>query len=97
MFRVSFTKPQRQLLQRTRRQVRNLTATCLLIEMFETTFTESAYDDLCYLEKFEQGIILDGIEKQLSVEPATPTRKRKPLRANELSDWELRIGKFRVF
>ena len=65
--------------------------------MFETTFTESAYDDLCYLEKFEQSIILDGIEKQLSVEPATPTRKRKPLRPNELSDWELRIGKFRVF
>ena len=65
--------------------------------MFETKFTESAYDDLVHFRKSEQSVILDAIEEQLSTEPATPTRKRKPLRPNELSDWELRVGKYRVF
>lgn len=65
--------------------------------MFETLFTESAYDDLCYLKKFEQGLILDAIEEQLSTQPAVSTKNRKPLRPNELSEWELRIGKYRVF
>ena len=65
--------------------------------MFELQLSESAYYDLCYLKKFEQGLILDAIEEQLSAEPAVSTRNRKPLRPNELSEWELRIGKYRVF
>ena len=32
----------------------------------------------------------------LSYEPTTKTRNRKPLRPNEVAEWELRIGKFRV-
>ena len=64
--------------------------------MFETRLTESAYDDLSYLQKFEQSLILDAIEEHLSTEPAAQTRRKKPLRPNELSDWELRIGKYRV-
>lgn len=65
--------------------------------MFQAEFTASAYDDLLHMRKFEQSLILDAIEEQLSTEPATPTRRRKPLRTNELSDWELRIGRYRVF
>lgn len=65
--------------------------------MFETKFTESAYDDLSYFQKFEQNLIVDAIEEHLSTEPAAPTRRKKPLRQNELSEWELRIGKYRVF
>ena len=69
----------------------------MLLNMFGIEFTESAYDDLYYLKAFEQGLILDAIEAQLSAEPASPTKNRKPLRPNELSEWQLRVGKFRVF
>ncbi len=65
--------------------------------MFELEFTESAVGDLRCLRKFEQTLILDAIEKQLLWEPATETRNRKRLRPNELSNWELRAEKYRVF
>lgn len=35
--------------------------------------------------------------KQLSYEPAVPTRNRKPMRPNVIAVWELRIGNFRVY
>jgi len=65
--------------------------------MFRIEFTESASEDLDFLRKPEQRLILDAIERQLAVEPLTPTRNRKPLRPNDLSEWGLRIGKYRVF
>jgi mRNA-degrading endonuclease RelE of RelBE toxin-antitoxin system len=60
-------------------------------------FTESAFADLIYLKRFEQSLILAAIERQLTGEPLTRTRNRKPLRPNDLAMWELRIGKYRVF
>lgn len=36
-------------------------------------------------------------ERQLIHEPTKETRNRKPLRPNDLSQWELRVGDFRVF
>jgi mRNA-degrading endonuclease RelE of RelBE toxin-antitoxin system len=42
-------------------------------------------------------LILDQVEVQLSHEPACETRKRKPLEPNNLTEWELRIGDYRVF
>ena len=65
--------------------------------MFELEITDSALGDLDYFKKFEQRLILDEIETQLFVEPLTQTRNRKPLRPNDLSEWELRIDKYRVF
>ena len=59
--------------------------------------TEDAFLDLKTLLPHEQAIILAGIERQLPWEPTTETRNRKPLRPNELSDWEVRIVKYRVF
>ena len=59
--------------------------------------TPEARDDLRWLRKFEQKIIIEGIEARLQSEPATQTRNRKPLRPNDLASWELRIGKYRVF
>ena len=41
--------------------------------------------------------IIAEIEAQLSHEPAIETRNRKRLRPNELAEWELRAGRFRVF
>ena len=38
-----------------------------------------------------------ALESLLSHEPTTETRNRKRLRPNELAEWELRVGAFRVF
>jgi len=65
--------------------------------MFRTRFVDSALEDLELLQKHEQRYILSMIEHHLVLEPEMPTRKRKPLRPNSLSTWELRLGVFRVF
>ena len=65
--------------------------------MFELEITDAALDDLRYFGKYEQKRILDEIEKQLCAEPLTRTRNRKPLRPNDLSEWELRVDRYRVF
>ncbi len=41
--------------------------------------------------------VLEGIETQLRYEPAVETRNRKRLGPNDVAEWELRIGRFRVF
>ena len=64
---------------------------------FELQFSRNAIDDLNVFKKFEQKLILDAIPEQLASEPLTETRNRKPLRANELAQWELRVDRFRVF
>lgn len=65
--------------------------------MFELDFTESAIEDLRYFRKTEQNLILDNVEQQLLQEPLEITKNRKPLRPNDISAWELRIDKYRVF
>ena len=37
------------------------------------------------------------IEASLVHQPSVETRQRKPLRPNDLSAWELRVGAIRVF
>jgi mRNA-degrading endonuclease RelE of RelBE toxin-antitoxin system len=64
---------------------------------FEIRLTPTAAEHVRAYRKFEQTIILDDIEEQLRHEPTTETRNRKKLSENELSDWELRVQKFRVF
>jgi mRNA-degrading endonuclease RelE of RelBE toxin-antitoxin system len=64
---------------------------------FVVEATQSALDDLEYLKKAVQNTVLDAIETQLTVSPLTPTRNRKPLRPNDLSAWEMRVGVYRVF
>jgi mRNA-degrading endonuclease RelE of RelBE toxin-antitoxin system len=65
--------------------------------MFKTRFVESALEDLELLEKFEQRHVVSMIQQHLSLQPTTPTRRRKPLRPNDLATWELRLGALRVF
>jgi addiction module RelE/StbE family toxin len=65
--------------------------------MFEVMFTPSALEDLRHLKKRDQNVLLDAIEQQLTAEPLTQTRNRKPLRANDLSAWEVRVGALRIF
>lgn len=65
--------------------------------MFEIEFTPEAEQDLKWFRKNAQNVILDGIEAQLRYEPTVETRNRKQLRPNQTAEWELRVGKFRVF
>ena len=64
---------------------------------FTIAFTPEALDDLNSFKKFEQKILFELIETRLQYEPTMRTRHRKRLRPNRLAEWELRIGKFRVF
>ena len=65
--------------------------------VFEVTFTQSALRDLHFLRTVEQRLVVAGIERESAAEPLRETRNRKPLRPNDLSAWELRLGRFRVF
>ena len=65
--------------------------------MFDVSFTQSALDDLRHLEKASQVVVLAAIERQLPAEPLKQTRNRKPLKPNDLSQWELRVGVHRAF
>jgi mRNA-degrading endonuclease RelE of RelBE toxin-antitoxin system len=64
--------------------------------MYEIEYTPQAVEDLKWFSKREQKIILDGIEMNLRYEPTAEARNRKRLRPNEIAEWELRIGTFRV-
>ncbi len=65
--------------------------------MYEIEFTAEALSDLNSLRKFERQEVVAGIEAHLKYEPTVETRNRKSLRPNEIANWELRLGKFRVF
>ena len=65
--------------------------------MFIIAFTVSAFDDIRWFRKHEQKTIFDGIEAQLAFQPNVETRNRKSLRPNQVSEWEVRIDRYRVF
>lgn len=65
--------------------------------MFRIAFTSSALDDTQWFRKREQKVILDNTEEQLTYQPNVETRNRKKLRPNQVAEWELRIGQYRVF
>lgn len=65
--------------------------------MFEVEFTRKAVDDLRRLRKYDQKMILSAVEAQLQDQADQQTRHRKRLRPNQLAEWELRVGDFRVF
>ncbi|MEG4441599.1 type II toxin-antitoxin system RelE/ParE family toxin [Microcoleus sp. AT9_B5] len=65
--------------------------------MYSIEYTEEAFKDLEYFRKPEQQVILDEVDQQLAYQPTTETNNRKRLRPNSVAEWELRIGKYRVF
>ena len=67
------------------------------MEPFEIALTPEAVEDIGVLTTFEQRLLLDAIEARLAYEPLTETRNRKPLEPNDLSAWEMRVGRLRVF
>jgi mRNA-degrading endonuclease RelE of RelBE toxin-antitoxin system len=64
--------------------------------MYDIELSDTAKRDLKWFKKYEQEIILDGIDDNLRFEPNVETQNRKPMRPNPIAEWELRIGKFRV-
>jgi mRNA-degrading endonuclease RelE of RelBE toxin-antitoxin system len=65
--------------------------------MYEIKLSPNVQEDLKSLRKFEQKEVLKSIKEQLRYEPTVETKNRKRLDPNELAEWELRIGRFRVF
>lgn len=64
---------------------------------FTLEITEEALEDLEYFDKAAQVTIFDEIERQLAYQPLQETKNRKPLRPDSQFQWELRVGKYRVF
>lgn len=60
-------------------------------------FTEDSVEDVACFRKAERRLILDAIDRQLTREPAKAPTNRKRLRPNRLAEWELRVGRYRVF
>jgi mRNA-degrading endonuclease RelE of RelBE toxin-antitoxin system len=65
--------------------------------MFRIEFTPEALADFRSLRRFDQEQIMEAIEIQLPHQGTTLSRNRKRLRPNQLAEWVLRIGDFRVF
>lgn len=64
---------------------------------YRIEYTESAIDDIAYFKKYERVLIVTAIEEQLTHEPLRAVRNRKPMAANVLAQWEVRVGKYRIF
>ena len=64
---------------------------------YDILMSPEAVDHLRGFSAREQSLILDQIEIHLSFDPDIATRRRKRMRPNPLSPWELRIEQFRVF
>jgi mRNA-degrading endonuclease RelE of RelBE toxin-antitoxin system len=65
--------------------------------MFQINFTSDALSDIKWFSKRERKIIFSDIDVQLEHQPNIETRNRKRLRPKNVAEWELRIGKYRVF
>ena len=72
-------------------------ANCYDAPVYEIEFSTSALQDLASLRKFDQKAVLESLETQLRHQPTVETRNRKRLRPNDFAQWELRVGRFRVF
>ena len=64
---------------------------------FRIEYVPATVAHLKALTARQQSIVLDGVERHLTVDPMVATRNRKPMRSNPLAPWELRLGKLRVY
>lgn len=64
--------------------------------MFAIEFTPAAREDIHYFKRYEQNIIIEAIETQLTYQPNVETTNRFRRSPPEIADWELRVGDFRV-
>ena len=64
---------------------------------FSIRLTDSAIEDLDYFRKNERRTISEGISLFLTHDADLETKRRKRMRPNQISQWELRIDDYRVF
>lgn len=64
---------------------------------FTIRLTESAIEDLDFFRKNEGKVLAEGIALFLADDANIETKRRRPLRPNQIATWELRIGDYRVF
>jgi mRNA-degrading endonuclease RelE of RelBE toxin-antitoxin system len=64
---------------------------------YKVEYTPEAVDHLGGLTARQRATALSAAETQLAYEPSVETRNRKPMRANPLAPWELRVGSLRVY
>jgi mRNA-degrading endonuclease RelE of RelBE toxin-antitoxin system len=73
--------------------------------MYAIRFSEGVERELRALRAYDQALILDGIEEQLSQRPDVPTRRKKTLEDLTAPEewsavppiWQLHVSDFRVF
>jgi len=71
--------------------------------VYSIVYARGTDSDLANIRVHDRKRILDRLEEQLTHEPTTQTRNRKPLLGlippwdHELPIWELRIGEYRAF
>ncbi|MBX3001581.1 MAG: hypothetical protein KF893_23870 [Caldilineaceae bacterium] len=70
-----------------------------MVISYTIEFSAGAEEDLKWYSRRERNIILDGIKSNLRHEPTKVTLNRKSYRRepNQVADWELRIGIYRVY
>lgn len=59
-------------------------------------FTPETRKHLEALTARQRATVLDAAERQLTHQPTSETRHRKPMRPNRLAGWELRVGGLRA-
>ena len=64
---------------------------------FEIIIADDAKLDAEWFRKAEQATIWEKTALQLKDQPDVETRNRKRLREGHMTEWELRVGAFRVF
>jgi len=64
---------------------------------YSIRLTDSAIEDLDFYRKNERRLISDAMAVYLTYDADVHTRRRKPLRPNQIAQWELRIDDYRVF
>jgi mRNA-degrading endonuclease RelE of RelBE toxin-antitoxin system len=64
---------------------------------YRIEYADEAEKQLKALSARDATTVLDTVPRQLGHEPTVQTRNRKPLRANPIAPWELRIGRLRVY
>jgi mRNA-degrading endonuclease RelE of RelBE toxin-antitoxin system len=64
---------------------------------YEINFTPKAEGDLGYFKAYEQRNIVAAISSFLTTDAHIETKKRKRLEPNQISPWELKQDKYRIF
>lgn len=64
---------------------------------YQIEYSPEAISHLRDLTARQRRTVVDEVERRLGEQPLAEARNRKPMRANPLAPWELRVGSLRVY